>query len=201
MSEFFEINLNDLIEELGEDRAKSILSDFSCPINKDVETFLKHKSIEFAKRGFAATHLIFWKAGDEKELIGYYAISTKSFEISKDAVSNRCAKKLAAFGKYNAHLKSYLISAPLIGQLGKNFIRGNNTLISGDELLKMAIDKIKSIQRESGGRYTYLECEDKPKLIQFYERNGFQKFGNRKLDRDEVDLDGQYLVQLMKYIG
>jgi len=39
MSEFFEINLNDLIEELGEDRAKSILSDFSCPINKDVETF------------------------------------------------------------------------------------------------------------------------------------------------------------------
>jgi len=65
----------------------------------------------------------------------------------------------------------------------------------------MAIDKIKSIQRESGGRYTYLECEDKPKLIQFYERNGFQKFGNRKLDRDEVDLDGQYLVQLMKYIG
>lgn len=201
MSEFFEINLNDIIEELGENRAKSILSDFSCPMNEDVENFLKYKSIEFAKRGFGMTHLIFWMEGDEKELIGYYTLAIKNFEVSRDAVSKTCAKKLGTYGNYNSHKKSYLISAPLTGQLGKNFSRGNDTLISGDELLKMALDKIRSIQRDSGGRYTYLECEDKQKLIRFYEKNGFQKFGNRRLDKDEVDVDGQYLVQLMKYMG
>ena len=201
MSEFVQFNLNDIVEELGESRTKSILSDFSCPLNKDVENFLKQKSIEFAKRRLGVTHLIYWKEGDEKELIGYYALAQKSFEVSRDAISNTCAKKLGKYGRYDPKSRNYLISAPLIGQLGKNFARGNDTLISGDEILKMALDKVRSIQRESGGRYTYLECEDKPKLIKFYESNGFQKFGNRILDKDEVDIEGQYLVQLMKYMG
>ena len=37
--------LSDMLDELGEDATKSILSEFSCPKNKDVETFLKKKAI------------------------------------------------------------------------------------------------------------------------------------------------------------
>ena len=33
--------------ELGEDELRQILSEFSCPMNPDVERFLKHSSIEF----------------------------------------------------------------------------------------------------------------------------------------------------------
>jgi hypothetical protein len=44
-------NLIDIMSGSGEDVAKKILSDFSCPKNKDVELFLKDKSIDFAKRG------------------------------------------------------------------------------------------------------------------------------------------------------
>lgn len=75
-------------------------------------------------------------------------------------------------------------------------------MITGDELLKLACDKIKSIQDEIGGKVTYLECEDKPKLIEFYESNGFVNFGKRELDKDEKDdLSGQYLIQMLKYLS
>ena len=36
--------------ELGEDALIQILSEFSCPLNKDVERFLKKSSIDFTKK-------------------------------------------------------------------------------------------------------------------------------------------------------
>lgn len=42
----------------------------------------------------------------------------------------------------------------------------------------------------------YLECEDKKKLLEFYTKNNFKIFGKRNLDRDETDLNGEYLIQL-----
>ena len=36
--------------ELGEDALIQILSEFSCPINPDVERFLKKSSIDFTKK-------------------------------------------------------------------------------------------------------------------------------------------------------
>lgn len=194
------MNLTDMIDMLGEDRVKSILSSFECPKNPDVEAFIRYKAIEFSKRNLAKTNVVYWVEGKEKELIGYYTIAPKYFSVSKNAVSSKVFHRIKQHGDFNVNTNSYIVSAPLIGQLGKNFNAGNNYLISGDELLKMALEKVKSIQREVGGKFTYLECEDKEKLIHFYESNGFQIFGKRKLDKDETDLDGEYLLQLMKYI-
>lgn len=74
-------------------------------------------------------------------------------------------------------------------------------LISGDELLKLACNKIKTIQSDIGGKITYLECEDKEKLKEFYGSNGFVNFGKRSLDPDEKDdLSGEYLIQMLKYL-
>ena len=57
------------------------------------------------------------------------------------------------------------------------------------------LDKVKDIQKECGGRYTYLECEDNEKLIDFYTRNGFVSFGQRNLDNNESNINGKYLIQ------
>lgn len=46
------VNLAMMIEELGEGETKRILSDFSCPLNPDVEFFILKKAIEFAKQGW-----------------------------------------------------------------------------------------------------------------------------------------------------
>ena len=105
------------------------------------------------------------------------------------------ARKLREHGIFDEKTNKYTVSAPLIGQLGKNYANGNDTLISGDELLSLAIEKVRQVQREIGGRFVYLECEEKEKLMKFYEKNHFKFFGKRKLDRDETDLNGQYLIQ------
>lgn len=194
---FREVNLADIVEQLGEDDAREILSNFSCPINLDVQNFLHEKAIEFSKRGFSRTHLVFWESDDcqSKELVGYYTIASKSITIQRSAVTYREARKLRDHGIYNEKSNDYTVSAPLIGQLGKNYSNGNNTLISGDDLLKLAMEKVKKVQREIGGMFVYLECEDKEKLRSFYEKNNFKLFGKRTLDRDETDIEGDYLLQ------
>lgn len=194
---FVEINLSDLLEQLGEDETKQILSSFSCSKNADVETFLRMKAIEFSKRGFSKTHLVYWETEDkkEKELVGYYTIASKVISIDRDVVTKREARKLREFGVFDEKTGKYTIAAPLIAQLGKNYSDGNDTLISGDELLHLAMDKVKKVQNEVGGRFAYLECEDEEHLIEFYERNEFKQFGKRNLDRDETDIRGTYLLQ------
>lgn len=201
MPQYKLINLQDMIEELGENRTKAILSEFVCEKNLDVQEFIRHKAIEFSKRGFAKTTLVFWISDDEKEkcLVGYFALSNKNISIKKKNVSKSTYKKIYQFSD-NAENDICTIAAILIGQLGKNFKDGNDTVIAGKELLQMAIDKIKAAQSIIGGKFVYLECEDEKKLIDFYERNGFVSFGKRELDKDEDNIRGNYLIQMLKYL-
>lgn len=120
--------------------------------------------------------------------------------VSKSALSTSLRKRVVKFGHFEKDLKKYVINAPLIGQIGKNFAYEN--MIKGDELLKIACDRVKDIQLAVGGKIVYLECEDHPKLIDFYTSNGFVDFGKRRLDSDELDLyEGEkYLLQMLKYL-
>lgn len=201
-SKYIQINLRDLIVQIGESDTKHILSSFICPLNLDVQNFIREKSIEFSKRGFAGTHLVYWVSSDntEKELVGYYTLATKDLIINKTNVSNSLFKEIKQYGTVDTNTGICAIPTILIGQLGKNYAAGNDTLISGNELLFMAIERVKKIQLEAGGRYTYLECEDNEKLLAFYENNGFIQFGKRTCDRDETDIKGSYLIQLLKKI-
>lgn len=195
------VSLKDMIEELGEEKTKTFLSDFYCPKNPDVEKFIRYKAIEFSRQNIAPTHLVFTSYKDRIRLIGYFTLTIKNFYVAKNKLSKNLIKRISKFGTYDENIKGYSISAPLIAQLGKNFNDNLNTLITGDELLKLACDKIKSIQSDIGGKITYLECEDEFKLTNFYELNGFVRFGNRPLDKDEKDdLKGHYLVQMLKYL-
>ena len=173
-----------------------------CPKNKDVELFIRYKAIEFSRQYLSRTTLVYWKSDDEKEkyLVGYYTVASKHICVCKDSISNTMAKRMGNHGTFRPDTKEYIVPAPLIAQLGKNYADGNNYLISGDDLLQMATNKVKEIQNEIGGRFVYLECEEKEKLLSFYRRNGFTPFGRRKLDRDETDLEGEYLIQLLKYL-
>lgn len=201
-SKYYQINLQNMLDELGEGRVKSILSTFSCPPNRDVEYFIKEKAVEFSKQGYSKTFLVYWCSSDETEkyLVGYYTLANKIIEVEKKSVSKRVYKRMLQFRYSSFSEDGCIVPAILIGQLGKNYADGNDTLILGDELLNMAIERIKTIQGEIGGKFAYLECEDKKKLIDFYERNNFVSFGKRILDGDEKGIDGEYLIQLLTYI-
>ena len=88
--------------------------------------------------------------------------------------------------------KTYTASAILIGQPGKNYANGNDTLIGGTDILNLAIKRVKEVQKQVVGRFVYLECEEVKKLLTFFKNNNFKIFGKRELDKDEVDVKANH---------
>lgn len=195
------VNLDLLLQVKSEEQIRTILNDFESPLNPDIENFLKYKAIEFSKASIAKTYLVMTSYCGEYKIAGYFALSgNKSFVVKTkgNQISKNMKRRFSKFGTYDDSLKQYNVSALLIGQLGRNYMYPK--LISGDELLNIAIDTLRTVQSLVGGKFVYLECEDVDKLKEFYIRNGFQIFGERSLDRDETDFSGHILIQLLRYL-
>ena len=192
------INLKDMYEAIGEQRTINILNDFECTLNKDVEYFIKHKAIEFLKMGISKTFLVSSTYKQKDVIVGYFALTNKITKIKKKSLTHSVRKRMNRFAEQSETGKYYIVSLPLIGQLSKNYKNNYNTLITGDDLLKLACDKIKEAQNILGGKFVFVECEDKEKLREFYESNGFVCFGKRCLEKDEKEKnDGDYLLQML----
>ena len=194
------INLSEMLQELGEDKLKIILSTYLCPHNQDIEYFLSDKAIEFSRQRIAATHLVFTSYKSKPVLIGYFTLASKHIFIPQKLLKSKTLRKrIAKFG--TPQETGYSLGTPLIAQLGKNYTNNYNSLITGDELLLLALNKVKQIQSDIGGKFVYLECEDVEKLTEFYSSNGFINFGRRDLDQDEKGrIKGTYLIQMLRYI-
>ena len=197
------LSLSDIIDEKGEDFCREILSFFSCPPNPDVEKFLtKRSAIDFAKQSIAQTFLVYASYRGKNVLCGYFTIANKHIVVGSHSVSKTTARRLRKFAMPNISDDNLVIMAPLIAQLGKNYMNDYRKLITGDELLKMAIDKVSAAQRIIGGKVVYVECEDIDILKKFYEDNGFVIFGKRRLDKEERgEMNGSHLIQLLKYLN
>ena len=197
------LSLSDIIDEKGEDFCREILSFFSCSPNPDVEKFLtKRAAIDFAKQSIAQTFLVYASYKGKNELCGYFTIANKYIVVGNHSVSKTTARRLRKFSMPNISDDNLVIMAPLIAQLGKNYTNDYRKLITGDELLKMAIDKVSAAQRIIGGKVVYVECEDIDILKKFYQDNGFVIFGKRRLDKDERgEMNGSHLIQLLKYLN
>ena len=195
------INLLDLLDELGEQELRQSLLKFLCPYNFDVEDFIHNKAIKFAQQGLAAVWLVLASYKSQPVPVGYFALATKTIHIDPKKLSSNLRKRISKFSIFNKDIGKFILSSPLIGQLGKNYAYGFDKLIKGDELLTIACNTVKEGQRIFGGRTVYLECENVPALVEFYKRNGFIEFGSRCLDREEkITLKGKSLIQLIKYL-
>ena len=190
MDGYAQISLLDMIEKLGDksNTLNKLISEFSCPLNKDVEKFFKTSAITFAKQNLAPTYMVFTSYKGQLVQVGYYTLCTKTIHVSKARVSSNLRKRLLKFSAVNSETGDLVIVSPLIAQLGKNYYNDYNTLITGDILLKMAIDRVRDAQKALGGKTVYVEFEDKPRLLDFYQRNGFVTFNKRLLERDETEV-------------
>ena len=182
--------------ELGEDELLQILSEFSCPMNPDVERFLKHSSIEFTKKNQSVTYLVFSVA--DGKLLGYFTLALKPLTVRGETVSNTIKRKLLRVSELDKKSDTYTMSAYLIAQLGKNYSENDGKMITGAELLGLAWDKIKATQYMFGGMVTFLEAENEEKLLSFYRNNRFSQFDTRQSisDTDEA----HELVQLLRLL-
>ncbi len=186
----------------GEDLLNSDLSDFSCPQNPDVERFLKQQAIEFTKKNQSVTYLIY--SAEDAELLGYFTLTSKPITInvksdSAENISKTIQRKISRVSEYDEQSGTYALSAYLIAQLGKNYTNGANTRISGEDILGLAVQKIKEMQYIGGGMVMFLEAENSPQLMKFYkEQNGFKQFDIREtVNRENVS---HTYIQLLKII-
>ena len=135
------------------------------------------------------------------ELTGYWQASLSG--MIEEARTDVLMGHLSSFScPRNLDVEDFLKNkaVPLIGQLGKNYLNGYDKLITGDELLELAFDKIRTMQMCVGGKFAYLECAEIPELIAFYKRNGFTELDVRRLSPAEIGLDGHdAYMQMIKY--
>ena len=182
--------------ELGEDELLQIFSEFSCPMNPDVERFLKHSSIEFTKKNQSVTYLVFSVA--DGKLLGYFTLALKPLTVRGETVSNTVKRKLLRVSELDKKSDTYTMSAYLIAQLGKNYSEKDGKMITGAELLGLAWDKIKATQYMFGGMVTFLEAENEEKLLSFYRDNRFSQFDTRQTASDAEE--SHELVQLLRLL-
>mgnify|MGYP001137145114 FL=1 len=182
--------------ELGEDELLQILSEFSCPLNPDVERFLKYSSIEFTKKNQSVTYLVFSVA--DGKLLGYFTLALKPLTVRGETVSNTVKRKLLRVSELDKKSDTYTMSAYLIAQLGKNYSENDGKMITGAELLGLAWNKIKATQYMFGGMVTFLEAENEEKLLSFYRNNRFSQFDTRQTASDTDE--SHELVQLLRLL-
>ena len=181
------IGLKEILEIRGEEDTKRLLLTFetlnilNTITEHDVQTFLHSKAIEFEKMDISRTYLVFSTYQGKPYLAGYFSLSARPLIISKrlfQSLSNSMKKKLLGFG-YKTEQQAYEVKSFLLGQLGKNYsnIARKANLVTGDDLLNLSYEKVKEAQKIVGGRILYLECDNFPRLVEFYQRNKFVEIG------------------------
>lgn len=158
------------MKDLGKDEVTQTLNNFSCENNFDVQDFLLNpaKAIRFEQTDNARTYLIL--DNETGLILAYFSVSFKDLTLNEIDISKTLIKNLDGISKNATRIRAFLI-----GQIGKNFNIPNNPV-----KLTYILDEIYAVLFEVrnliGGRIIILECEDNPKLIQLYEKNGFKLF-------------------------
>ena len=171
------VNIRQSLELEKEEKVKKIIQEFSCPQNKEVETFLKKNAIEFTKKRQSITYLVIDNVTGK--FVGYFTLAIKPINVLSDNISKTFAKKISRISSYDEETKTYSCAAYLIAQLGKNYSIPYENRITGDELLELIEEQISETQNAIGGIVEFLECEDNKFLIDFYERHNFVYFSKR----------------------
>ncbi len=182
--------------KLGEEKLRQLLSEFSCPLNVDVQHFLRQHAIEFSKKHQAVTYLVL--SVEDAELLGYFSITIKPLVVRAEPFSNTVRRKLARFSEMDRSEQTYNIAAYLIAQLGKNYSDRAKGRITGQELLEAAIRQLQILQYQVGGMVAFVEADNNEKLLSFYENYGFKRFDARQI-ASQTD-EPRELVQLLRLL-
>jgi len=75
-----------MISSYGEEGLQSDLAAFDCPQNIEIETFIRNKAIDFAKRKLSITYIV--SDTSDGEIAGYFTLTHKAIDISGSDLSN-----------------------------------------------------------------------------------------------------------------
>lgn len=188
-------NILDLIEISGEEEIRKELSAFSCPVNLEIEDFIKNKAIDFAKQKLSVTYLL----GDNEDssIIAYFTLAIKPLKIKKDSISKSLSKRIQKFALINKDSDTYTAAAFLLAQFGKNFDVENGSRITGNLLMHYVEETVMRIQHTIGVGLIYLDVEkNNNALINFYTNDHHYK----QIDERKSATDGKEYIVMIKAI-
>lgn len=173
----------------SEQEAQELISIFLCSKDRDIESFLKEKAIEFEKLGKSRTFFVFDEEAKKFQILGYFTLALQVLKIP-EKFSNRKIKEFDGFSA-KAHGERILeLPVILIGQFAKN--EACAIPIDGTDLMQYCLNMVLDGQMHLGGRIILLECKEVPYLIDFYGRFGFSKL--------EKDYAEDELIQMVKVL-
>lgn len=181
---FSVVRLNELSTEDEVIVAKTMISNFSCPLNDEVESFLKNSAFDFETKNQSVTYLVFF----EDHFVAYFTLANKLIQVQKDMISKTVLKRLLRVAEDTGD-EFLNVPSILVAQLGKNYSNNNNDYIKGQELLAIIEHFVKEVQKYIGGAVYFLECDsDRQKVVNFYEQNGFVFFSERSAKSTDIKL-------------
>ena len=160
------------------EETRQSLREFSCAKNPAIEHFARNNAVDFSLQGISVTHLVYRKE-DDPTLLGFFTLAYKILRLGGGALSRASERRIAKFAEHDAATNTYTLPAPLIAQIGKNDLPPNAAPFSGRELVALAEDRLRAVMRQVGGRAAYLECEEEPALMAFYESLGYVRAASR----------------------
>ncbi|MCD1025843.1 GNAT family N-acetyltransferase [Enterococcus sp. SMC-9] len=183
------IRLSDLIEASPSiDEVNKILLSFKSiphPLTgevNDVEFFLHEKAISFEKMALSTTYLLFSPCNGKNILVGYFSLANKPLTMSKKNYNNLNNRQQRALCQNGSKTESggYRVNSYLIGQVGKNYSEHASRIraINGTQILTLAYDMVLKAKELINARYVWIECENTPKLRNFYSDFGFEVIEN-----------------------
>lgn len=153
------------------------LDSFRCCKDKDIETFLRTKALQFLDRNWCSTYLLVDNQAFDKGKIkidAYFTLSHKS--LISQGVSKEKIKKIT--GGLNQAESLHFV---LIGQLGKHIEKlENGKIIAADitstEILDCAFEVIRASSNLIPCRFALVECSKNPKVQKVYQDYQFSLF-------------------------
>lgn len=189
------MNLSDVAgDRVTSEKFEAIIEKYACPKNRDIEDFLKTRALDFTRKKISVSYLALDETG---ELLGFFTLANKTVSVDASSLSGVKRRRLRKFAGGEDESGVFHLSAYLIAQFGRNFGSRSYAVLTGDDLMELAVEKIREVQGMIGGGAAFLECEDKEKLLNFYQRepNCFFVFGERYSEKD-----GRLFKQLIRFI-
>ena len=177
---------------MGDEALAVFIQSFSCSKNLEVEGFLKSKARQSERMSSSVTYLV-W--GDRHpELLGYFTLTAKAYSVKGAQLNSANRRLVERFAEVDEN-GFFNAAVYLIAQIGKNFAIEDSERISGDELLRLAFEKLYAAREIVGGKLVLVERDMKsPELVNFYTRWNFRSWNERHDGKDGVDYDQMLCV-------
>ena len=180
------------IEELaGGECLAAMLAGIDCSLNERVQKFIRNDSVLSERRGSTVTYLVL---SAKDEVLGFFTLVMKPFTVADVGLSSNNRRMIQRFAELDEK-GNYTAALYLIAHLGKNFALDEARRISGSELIALALDVLRKAQKLVGGKLVLIDREsDRPKLLDFYQANGFKSWNRRYSKKDATEYDQMLCV-------